>query len=265
MMRGLMGKTPNCVNWEGMSLTKKKKIYIRDATRGKWTQAEQCRRQIVRYSTKCFLRYFSMPNVRNRLTPITTCSSASQTANCLFFGSYKLRSLMIAHTFLTTSWRGRDSAPINVAKSGDSLNGRVNALPFFGAFSFSGGFWSTPESESDSFFIRLALCFFFGSSASLSESLAAFFRFTAAFFLGGAAAARRGGFSSSDSSDSLLDSVLAASCLTATYFSTISVISLRLEARSQPSFFSICWRTAFVEVVSRSASFRMTEIMKMFF
>lgn len=70
-----------------------------------------------------------MPNVRNRLTPITLCKSASQIANCLFFGSYKFLSLIMAQTFLTTSCRGRASAPINAAKSGERVYGRVKPLP----------------------------------------------------------------------------------------------------------------------------------------
>lgn len=67
--------------------------------------------------------------MRNLLTPITVCSWLSQMANCLFFGSYKLRSLIMAHTRLTTSWRGKQSEPTTAANCGDNWYGRVKPVP----------------------------------------------------------------------------------------------------------------------------------------
>lgn len=60
-------------------------------------------------------------------SPNTFKSWSSQIAYCLFLGSCSSLSLITAHNFLTTSWRGITSAPTTSASSGDNLKDFVKA------------------------------------------------------------------------------------------------------------------------------------------
>uniref|UniRef100_A0A8D8U1G1 Uncharacterized protein n=1 Tax=Cacopsylla melanoneura TaxID=428564 RepID=A0A8D8U1G1_9HEMI len=118
-----------------------------------------------------------MPKVRNFLTPITFCSSASHTQNCLLVGSYRFFSLMYAQILLTTSCRGITSDPTIAANSGDSEQSLPKPVFFLAPPAFFFFFpQSSSESESEPPFFPLPFPF-------LADPFADFFFLGAAFFL----------------------------------------------------------------------------------
>merc|ERR1719370_2829841 len=158
-------------------------------------------------SKKWSLRCFIIPNVLNRFTPKTFWSWSSQIANCLFLGSCSSLSLITAHSFLTTSWRGITSDPTTSANSADNLNDFVNA-DFFPRLPPPDFFFFFPQSPSESSssaalrFLGLGFGFRAGflalgsKSSSLSSSSTSSSEAESSFF---------GGASSSDASSSLCE------------------------------------------------------------
>ena len=73
-------------------------------------------------------RYFAIPKHLNFFSPITFISLSSQMANCLFFGSCKLFSLIYAHNCFTTSCLGALLVPTTAANSVDNCKSFVNPV-----------------------------------------------------------------------------------------------------------------------------------------
>lgn len=100
------------------------------------------------------MRYLVMPKHLNFLAPITFSNFSSHLANCLFFGSCNLFSLMYAHTCLTTSCLGATSVPTMAASSSDRFCGLVNAPPPPPDLRFGLKSESDPESSESRFRLR---------------------------------------------------------------------------------------------------------------